>query len=230
MALTINAFENADALTSAFADTLIGLLKDGIAQRGRASLVVSGGRTPLALFKQLSQTDLEWDKVDITLADERWVDESDDASNTRLVRENLIQNKAADAHFVTLKTDDVDANDGIAEVENRLSSFSLPFDALILGMGEDGHTASLFPCSAEIEDGLNLASGKICIATQPTTAPHQRISLTLPAILNSRNIFIHLTGDKKKQVLEDALANGTELEKPVTAVVNRADVTLMWAP
>ena len=72
MALTINAFDNADALTSAFADTLIELLKDGIAQRGRASLVVSGGRTPLALFKQLSQTDLEWDKVDITLADERW--------------------------------------------------------------------------------------------------------------------------------------------------------------
>jgi len=230
MALTINAFDNADALTSAFADTLIELLKDGIAQRGRASLVVSGGRTPLALFKQLSQTDLEWDKVDITLADERWVGENDEASNTKLVRENLIQIKAAAAHFVTLKTDDADANDGIAEAENRLSSFSLPFDALILGMGEDGHTASLFPCSAQIEDGLNLASGKICIATQPTTAPHQRISLTLPAILNSRNIFIHLTGEKKKQVLEDALANSTELEKPVTAVVNRADVTLMWAP
>lgn len=230
MALTINAFENADALTSGFAETLTALLKEGIAQRGRASLVVSGGRTPLALFKQLSETDLEWDKVDITLADERWVSEDDDASNTKLVRENLIQNNAAAAHFVTLKTDDAEANDGIAEVENRLSSFSLPFDALILGMGEDGHTASLFPCCKQIEDGLNLASGKICIATQPTTAPHQRISLTLPAILNSRNIFIHLTGEKKKEVLEDALANNTELEKPVTAVVNRADVTLMWAP
>ena len=230
MALTINAFDNADALTSAFADTLIELLKDGIAQRGRASLVVSGGRTPLALFKQLIQTDLEWDKVDITLADERWVGENDEASNTKLVRENLIQNKAAAAHFVTLNTDDADANDGIAEAENRLSSFSLPFDALILGMGEDGHTASLFPCSAQIEDGLNLASGKICIATQPTTAPHQRISLTLPAILNSRNIFIHLTGEKKKQVLLDAIENATEAQKPITAVVNRAPVTLMWAP
>ena len=82
----------------------------------------------------------------------------------------------------------------------------------------------------QVADGLDLASGKICIATQPTTAPHQRISLTLPALLNSRNIFIHLTGEKKKAVLEDAIANATELEKPVTAVVNRADVTLMWAP
>lgn len=75
-----------------------------------------------------------------------------------------------------------------------------------------------------------MSSGKICIAVQPTTAPHQRISLTLPALLNSRNIFLHLTGEAKKEVLKDALANNTELEKPVTAVVNRAPVTLMWAP
>lgn len=230
MALTEKLFDSADTLATEFAQTLTDILKAGIEARGRASLVVSGGRTPAALFKTLSNTDLAWDKVDITLADERWVDEDHDASNAASVRKNLLQNKAAAANFVTPKTDDADANDAIAEVENRISSFSQPFDALILGMGEDGHTASLFPCSEQVADGLNMSSGKICIAVQPTTAPHQRISLTLPALLNSRNIFLHLTGEAKKEVLKDALANNTELEKPVTAVVNRAPVTLMWAP
>ena len=230
MALTEKLFDSADTLATEFAQTLTDILKAGIETRGRASLVVSGGRTPAALFKTLSNTDLAWDKVDITLADERWVDEDHDASNAASVRKNLLQNKAAAANFVTPKTADADANDAIAEVENRISSFSQPFDALILGMGEDGHTASLFPCSEQVADGLNMSSGKICIAVQPTTAPHQRISLTLPALLNSRNIFLHLTGGAKKEVLKDALANNTELEKPVTAVVNRAPVTLMWAP
>ncbi len=230
MALTQQHFENADALTAQFAQSLTDILAQGIEKRGRASLVVSGGRTPLALFKTLSKTDIDWSKVDVTLADERWVDEDHEASNTRLVKDNLLQNNASAANFVELKTDDADAADGIAQAESNLSSMSQPFDALILGMGEDGHTASLFPCSAQIEDGLNLSSGKICLAVQPTTAPHQRISLTLPAILNSRNLFIHLTGEKKKAVLEDALEHNTELEKPVTAVVNRAPVTLMWAP
>lgn len=230
MALTIEAYDNADALTSAFAEKLVGLLTAGIDARGRASLVVSGGRTPKPLFELLSNTPLAWDKVDITLADERWVDESSEASNTRLVKENLLQNLAAKANFVELKTDHADANEGIAQAEANLATMVQPFDALILGMGEDGHTASLFPCSEQVLDGLNMDSGRTCIAVQPTTAPHQRISLTLPALLNSRNIFIHLTGEAKKSVLTDALESATEAQKPVTAVVNRAPVTLMWAP
>ena len=92
MALTTLSFDNPEALTSAFAEDLVSILKTGIRTRGRASLVVSGGRTPLALFKQLSETNLEWDKVDITLADERWVDEDHADSNTSLVKNNLIKN------------------------------------------------------------------------------------------------------------------------------------------
>ncbi len=230
MALTQQHFESPEALTSSFAASLVSILEEGINTRGRASLVVSGGRTPVGLFQTLSHADIDWSKVDITLADERWVDEQDDASNTKLVKEHLLQNKASQAHFVSPLTDDKDANSAIAQVESRISSMAQPFDALILGMGEDGHTASLFPCSEQIEEGLNMSSGKICIAVKPTTAPHQRISLTLPALLHSRNIFIHLTGDKKKSVLLDALENDTEIQKPVTAVVNRAPVTLMWAP
>lgn len=212
MALTTLSFESPDALTNAFAEDLVSILETGIKTRGRASLVVSGGRTPLALFKQLSNTDLPWDKVDITLADERWVSEDHEASNTSLVKNNLIQNKAAAARFVELRSDVEDANDGINLAERHLASMSQPFDALILGMGEDGHTASLFPCSEQVKDGLDMSSGRTCIAVQPTTAPHQRISLTLPALLNSRHIFLHLTGEKKKQVLLDAIYGPSKVE------------------
>ncbi|MEW9796700.1 6-phosphogluconolactonase [Alteromonas sp. CYL-A6] len=230
MALTIKEFSDADALTSAFADELKTILNTAIQARGKASLVVSGGRTPLALFQQLSQADLDWQHVDVTLADERWVDESDDASNTQLVKANLLTGKAAAARFVPLKNSAQDAADGVAEAEANIASMAQPFDALILGMGEDGHTASLFPCSEQVTDGLDMNSGRVCIAVTPTTAPHQRISLTLPALLNSRNIFLHLTGERKKQVLTDALKEADESKKPVSAVVNRAPVTLMWAP
>ncbi len=230
MALTIESYDTPDALTEAFASTLTSILKTGIQTRGRASLVVSGGRTPLALFKLLSNAELDWSKVDVTLADERWVNEDDDASNTQLVKQNLLQNKAAAAHFVELKTDHADANEGINEAESNIASMAQPFDALILGMGEDGHTASLFPCSEQVLDGLDMNSGKTCIAVQPTTAPHQRISLTLPALLNSRHIFFALNRREEKEVLPDALENSTEAQKPITAVVNSAPVTLMWAP
>ncbi|MCU7554368.1 6-phosphogluconolactonase [Alteromonas sp. ASW11-19] len=230
MALTIESYESPDVLSEAFASTLCSILKTGIQTRGRASLVVSGGRTPVALFELLSNADLDWSKVDITLADERWVDEQDEASNTRLVKEKLLQNKAAAAHFVPLKSAHADANEGVNEAESNIASMAQPFDALILGMGEDGHTASLFPCSEQINDGLAMSSGRTCIAVTPTTAPHQRMSMTLPTLLNSRNIFLHLTGERKKEVLTEALDNATEAQKPITAVVNRAPVTLMWAP
>ncbi|MCW8108651.1 6-phosphogluconolactonase [Alteromonas ponticola] len=230
MGLSTQTFTDKSALVKAFADEILNILEKGIAKSGRASLVVSGGSTPVPLFKELSLRDLAWSKVDITLADERWVDESHADSNTRLVKENLLQNKASSAHFVSLYSHHSDASEGIAEAEARLSSLSQPFDVLILGMGEDGHTASLFPCSEQIDEGLSLSSGRVCLAVQPNTAPHQRISLSLPALLNSKNIFLHLTGDKKKAVLQDAMQNHTEREKPITAVVNRAPVTLMWAP
>lgn len=230
MPLTQSLYESADALNTEFASEIVSLLAEGIRERGRASLMVSGGRTPLPLFKALSESELNWSQVDVSLVDERWVDESSDASNTRLVKENLLTGKASEARFIEMKSSEADATDAVVACEARLAAMSQPFDVLILGMGEDGHTASLFPCSAQLAEGLRMDSGRTCIATQPTTAPHQRMSLTLPAIVASRNIFLHLTGDAKRQVLEDAVANATATEKPIVAVINAASVTLKWAP
>jgi 6-phosphogluconolactonase len=97
-------------------------------------------------------------------------------------------------------------------------------------MGEDGHTASLFPCSEQIAQGLDLESGDAFIAVQPKTAPNQRLSLTLPAILNSNQIFLHLTGESKRDVLDTVLSDDDALVMPIRAVINSADVELLWAP
>ena len=230
MALTQSKFRTTQQLNTAFVRKITKLLRDGIEENGRASLVVSGGRTPADLFDALSKTSLEWEKVDISLADERWVDNNDDASNEKMLRSKLLINNAAIANFVPLKTQHTDANDAVATCTENLHAMHTPFDALILGMGEDGHTASLFPCSEQIQQGLDLESGETYIAVQPNTAPNQRMSLTLPAILNSNQIFLHLTGDSKKQVLDTVLADDDALAMPIRAVIRQADVELLWAP
>lgn len=230
MALKENHFSTKDELNVEFASQIARILTEAISNQGYASLVVSGGRTPLPLFQILSQQPLEWSKVTIALADERWVDNEHADSNEKLVRENLLVDKAANATFFAMKTSDQDASDAVERLTQSEQQPKLPFDVLILGMGEDAHTASLFPCCDQIQQGLDLNSGQTFIATTPKTAPHQRMSYTLPALIQAKNIFLHLTGDKKREVLLAALATKNEADKPIKAVVDRAPVTLMWAP
>ncbi|WP_026375161.1 6-phosphogluconolactonase [Aestuariibacter salexigens] len=230
MSLHIQTFKDSDELTAQFARQIADILEQNVKQYGQASLIVSGGRTPVALFETLSTMALPWDSIIVSLADERWVNADDEASNEKLVRTHLLKDNAAAAQFVPLKTDHDDAKDAVQTLSQNQQLLGAPFDVLILGMGEDGHTASLFPCSEQVQAGLDMNSGQRYIAVQPTTAPHQRMSLTLPALLNSRHIFLHLTGERKREVLEQALAEGNEVAKPIVAVVQRSDVELMWAP
>jgi len=230
MALLENHFESTDELNTQFALKISQIITQAIAEKGQASLVVSGGRTPLPLFQMLSQQSLDWSKVTIALADERWVTNDHADSNEKLVRENLLVGEASKAHFFGMKTADENAEDAVNKLTSSKQQPQVPFDVLILGMGEDAHTASLFPCCDQIDQGLDMKSEQTFIATTPKTAPHQRMSYTLPALVQSKNIFLHLTGDKKREVLLAALATKNEAEKPIKAVVERAPVTLMWAP
>lgn len=227
--MQFSEFQSTEQLNTAFADRVASLLANAIANKGKASLVVSGGRTPLPFFKQLSQADIDWSKVSITLADERWVDKSHEASNTALVLNNLIQNKAADATFVELKTSEESAFGAESSVKQNLQNLSFPIDVLILGMGEDGHTASLFPCSEQIQQGLT--SEDIVLAVQPTTAPHERMSFTLKTLLESQQIFVHLVGEGKKAVLDKALAGDKVEEMPIRAILKQdtTPVEVVWA-
>ncbi len=225
-------FKDSATLVAVLATQVAEFLRVGIRERGRASLVVSGGSTPVPFFAALSELALDWKQVVIILADERWVDPTAADSNEHLVRQHLLQNRAAMASFVGLKTGAPTAVQGEKECGDRLALLPRPFDVLILGMGNDGHTASLFPQATRLGEALSLDSGKLCLAITPPVAPHERMTLTLPALLQSRQIILHLVGPGKRAVYEEALANGPVAEMPIRAVLGQttAPVTVFWAP
>ncbi|MCO6524577.1 MAG: 6-phosphogluconolactonase [Candidatus Schmidhempelia sp.] len=228
----LHEYKSTTDLDNALAIEISKQLKTAINKQGKATLAVSGGRTPIALFKLLSQTKLDWSNVYITLVDDRWVDEHHEASNERLVKTHLLTNEAQSAHFISLKTEEDTPSKGLAEVQARLQqNLPLPIDVLILGMGDDGHTASLFPHAKNLASGLDMNSGKLVIDMQPLTAPHERITLTLPVILASRHLYLHLVGDQKKDVLYQATQGQDTNEMPIRAVLQQDKIPLQiyWA-
>jgi 6-phosphogluconolactonase len=223
-------FENTSALDIELSAKVAKLLIADIADTGSASLVVSGGRTPMGFFHLLSQQMLDWSKVSITLADDRWVDADHADSNEKLVRANLLINEAHQATFIGLKNSAADAIIGAPEAELALAAVG-KFTVLILGMGDDGHTASLFPGADALALGLDMDSGRTCIGVTPTAAPHQRISMTLPRLLDSQQIIIHISGAGKQQVLEQAQAGDDVEALPIRAILNQqqAPLAIYWA-
>ena len=223
-------FENTSALDIELSAKVAKLLVADIAETGSASLVVSGGRTPMGFFHLLSQQMLDWSKVSITLADERWVDADHADSNEKLVRANLLINEAHQAKFIGLKNSAADAIVGEPEAEQALAAVG-KFTVLILGMGDDGHTASLFPGADALALGLDMDSGRTCIGVTPTAAPHQRISMTLPRLLDSQQIIIHISGAGKQQVLEQAQAGDDVKALPIRAILmqQQAPLAIYWA-
>lgn len=228
----LNEFPDRQSLVSQLAGEITSLLVKGIAEKGRASLAVSGGSTPVALFEYLSAMDIPWKNIFVFLVDERWVDPDDPDSNERLVREHLLKDKAAAATFIGMKNSAPVAGEGERECEERLRQVPLPFDVLILGMGGDGHTASLFPGAAKLPAATDMNSGRQCMALAPITAPHDRMSLTLPVILSAGKIFLHIVGQEKKDVLDRAMAQGLAEEMPVRFVLRneKNPVSVYWAP
>ncbi len=204
----------------------------GVAESGRASLVVSGGSTPVALFEQLSAMDLNWPKMMITLVDERWVATTEADSNEHLVRSHLLRDKAAAAAFIGLKNAAATAAAGEEECERNLGKMPRPFDVLILGMGGDGHTASLFPGAPKLSRATDMRGVQSCMGIAPRTAPHERMTLTLPAILDARQIYLHITGQQKRDVLEQAQADGPAEEMPIRFILRqqKTPVSIYWAP
>lgn len=189
------------------------VLGEAIATRGTASLALSGGRSPKPVLEALARTPLDWSKVVVTLVDERWVATDAPDSNERLLRETLLTGPAAAAQFAPMKNDAPDAYAGQPAVEAAFAAVPWPLDIVLLGMGEDGHTASLFPAAAELASGLTSTARTIAIT--PPAAPHQRMSLTASAILAARHVFLQISGDSKKGVYAQALEEGPVEQFPI---------------
>lgn len=230
--MNLRSFPDRQALASELSAHLSESLSRRVVAVGRASLAVSGGNTPVPLFERLAQTDVPWEKVVITLADERWVDTSSPDSNERLVREHLLRSRAAAALFVGLKNAAESAAAGEADCDRQLRQIFLPFTAVILGMGNDGHIASLFPCAEQLAQAADMGSGKLCAAVRPQTAPYERMTLTLPTLLKAQEIILHIAGLDKKAVLTKALTDGPPEEMPIRFILRQetVQVTVYWAP
>lgn len=225
-------FDDGHAMASALADSVAAMLRLGLWQRGDASLLVSGGRSPLPFLRALSQRKLEWSRVSVSLVDERWVPPEHADSNARLVRENLLQGAASAANFVPLCGGEETPEAGLAACEARLGSLRRPFDAVVLGMGEDGHFASLFPGVADLA-ALLAENAPLLAATRPAAAAHARITFSLAALQNARNLVLQITGERKRAVLEAAAERGAnELELPVAALLRqtRAPLRVFFSP
>ena len=214
-------------LDAALSDAIATQLTKGIAERGVASLVVSGGSTPQGLFKILSSTDLEWAKVTVLLADERWVPETHADSNSAMVKSLLLQDKAAAANWVDYGAGKEDADLEVARIAEILSAMDT-FDVVILGMGADSHTASLFPCSIELSEGLS--TDDPVLMTQPVTAPHRRISLSKRRLLKTELGMIHLVGNSKLEVFEKATAHADDDIHPISHFAHHDQFSLWFAP
>lgn len=225
-------FPSSAQLVEALTARIAALLDAGICERGQATLVVSGGGTPIPLFNRLAEMDLEWSRITVSLVDERWVDTTNPDSNENLVRCHLLQKKAATASFVGMKNEAATAGTGEAACEQRLRQLPWPYDCLILGMGNDGHTASLFPGARNLEAAVDLHSGRICMAMQAPVPPHERMTLTLPAILHSRQLFLLLQGEEKKKVLARAQEEGDVREMPIRYILRQTTTPLAvyWSP
>ncbi|MHA6766704.1 6-phosphogluconolactonase [Sphingobium ummariense] len=211
--VTEHDFDDGAAAAADLARRIEALLAAAIAQRGVAAIALSGGRSPRPVLEALSAAPLDWGKVVVTLVDERWVAPDHADSNERLLRETLLQGAAAAARFVPMKNGAANAYAGQPECEAAFAALPWPLDIVLLGMGEDGHTASLFPGAAELVEGLS--TDALTLAVTPPAAPHQRMSMSAKAILSSRHIFLQIGGAAKRAVYDRAMAGGPVEELPI---------------
>jgi 6-phosphogluconolactonase len=230
--LPARRYADAETLAQELAAQIARSLTAAIGARGLASLVVSGGRSPVRLFEILRNQNLDWGRVCIALADERWVDPQDPASNERLVRDILLKDRAASARFLGLKNAAPTPDLGAVSAWETFARVPRPFDALVLGMGDDGHTASLFPGSPNLPSALNQAAVAGCVGMWSPVAPHPRLSLNLTALLDSRRVVVLITGESKWRTFAAACAPGPVQDMPIRAVLrqSRAPVDVMWSP
>ena len=231
--VTTHSFTDGKAQAAALAERVAERLRRGLAERGHAVLAVSGGSTPKGFFDCLSHEKLDWAKVQVTLVDERWVADTDERSNARLVQTTLLQHAAATARFVPLYTGDATPETGLATASARIDALPLPFDAVVLGMGDDGHTASFFPGGDHLAEALDPDGHARVLPMHAPGAGEPRITLSLPTLLETRALYLLVAGEKKRDLLADArLGLGAAQDYPVRAVLTqqRVPVAVYWCP
>lgn len=217
----VESFPTADALADAAAGAVVEALRAGLSARPRASLVATGGRSPAPVYDRLASAELDWSCVDVTLSDDRCVAADDPASNEGLVRSRLLTGRASAARFIPLVRPSVE----VAEAEVAALA---PFDVMLLGMGEDGHVASLIPGSPVLAEGMATDNPRLLINVPAGVGspPLARVSLTLAALLKARLTLVLISGAAKRSIVD------TGVNMPVHVLLEQAKspVRVLWTP
>lgn len=212
----------------ALADAVAEALRFAVETDGQASLVVSGGRSPVPFLEALSNRELDWSKVQIGLADERWVPPSHPDSNEGLVRQHLLKGKAATAQLFGLYQPAQSLDEAARLADAALAHFKQPIDVLVLGMGDDGHTASLFPNSPRLAEALEPESDVRCLPMFAPSVPRQRLTLTYPVLAAARMQCLAIQGNAKLDTLSRAL-EAQAGQMPVKAFLH-SPLEIYWCP
>lgn len=235
MAWVEHDYADAEELASMLAFSLKSVCVDAVAERGRALLALAGGRTPLPVYARLAARPFEWSKVVAMPTDERCVPHEHPACNLQALREAFAE--AEGFALQPLTTPDGDPERSLQFAAGMLAHHAEPFDAVLLGMGNDGHTASLFPGTRNIEAAMNPASRadacRIDPEPLPAEAPFPRITLTLQRLLRARSVHLLVTGAEKRAVLRRAQAVGNDPRQlPVAALLHAPGVVvhIHWSP
>jgi 6-phosphogluconolactonase len=218
--------QNRENLERQLCDAIVSELTLELRKKGKASLLVSGGSTPAKLFGLLSKVDIDWKNITISLVDERFLSDNHKDQNGKMVKEILLRNKATNAKFIPFIIDLSDINNNIKALESEFNSISKPFSVVLLGMGGDGHTASLFPDCSELDEGMDINNPSTFIQTNPKAAPYKRISLTRSTILNTKNLYLHFYGEEKLKVYEKARLNNDYLPYPIQGFIKQSQIEL----
>ncbi|WP_409261306.1 6-phosphogluconolactonase [Pseudomonas putida] len=227
-AVQVHDLADARTLAATLARDVAERLRAAIAAKGQASVVLSGGRSPVPFLEQLASEQLDWTKITVSLADERWVPVEHADSNAGLLARHLFKGPAAKARFVGLyqQAENLDAAAAIAD--QALAELP-PIDVLVLGMGDDGHTASLFPNSPNLVEGLDPSSKRRCLPMLAPSVPHQRLSMTRPLLASAAFIALSVQGPGKLATLRAALAGNDLSEMPIRAFLH-APLDIYWCP
>ena len=222
--MKLHEYPDREMLFLGLADQMASDLADGLRRRDRAALAVPGGTSPGPVFDTLRGVALDWDRVDVVLTDERWVPEDDPRSNTRLVRERLLRDKAAAARLVPIHADTPTPEEAIPALEGAVRAM-MPLDCLLLGMGEDMHTASLFTGGDKLDLALSPTAPAL-VAMRAPGVEEPRVTLTLPVLKSAFASHLLILGDAKREALERAQGMLPE-DAPIAALLG--DLVVHWA-
>lgn len=217
--------DNNPVLAQKLASSVSKKLRACLGEKNKACLAVSGGKTPVEFFQQLSQQELDWAKVSIILVDERWLSVDNKDSNEKLVRDNLIQNEAKQAYFLGLKNSAELPSEGIMDCETQLRTQVDHIDVVVLGMGDDGHTASWFSGSTQLAALIDSDTSAWCLPVEDEFLPQPRMSLTWRFIKRAEHIYLHFTGTEKNKVFEQACEKISE-DLPVSHVLHQDGINI----